>query len=84
MATAKARTFKPDIVFCDIGLPAEMDGYQVAEQVRADSELTGLTHIALTGYARPEDIAKAKQSGFDSHLAKPPTAESLEKTLREV
>jgi CheY-like chemotaxis protein len=39
--------------------------------------------VALTGYAGPEDIAKAKHAGFDRHLAKPPTIESLEKTLGE-
>jgi CheY-like chemotaxis protein len=37
--------------------------------------------VALTGYALPEDLAKAKEAGFDEHLAKPPSLENLEKIL---
>jgi CheY-like chemotaxis protein len=33
--------------------------------------------IALTGYALPQDIAKAREAGFDEHLAKPPGMEKL-------
>jgi CheY-like chemotaxis protein len=38
-----AREFRPQIVFCDIGLPG-MDGYEVARAMRADAEL-GRAHI---------------------------------------
>jgi len=79
----KAHAFKPELVLCDIGLP-EMDGYEVAKEVRADPELRDVTLVALTGYAGPEEVARAKQAGFDGHLAKPATVESLERTLREV
>jgi CheY-like chemotaxis protein len=40
--------------------------------------------VALTGYALPEDLAKAKDAGFDEHLAKPPSLEKLEKILASV
>ena len=33
MALAIARSFRPDVVFCDLGLPV-MDGYEVARQLR--------------------------------------------------
>jgi two-component system CheB/CheR fusion protein len=72
----KARVFRPDIIFCDIGLP-EMDGYAIARALRADPELGRLSLVAMSGYARPEDIAKAKEAGFDSHLAKPPEIEDV-------
>ncbi len=77
---AKARVFRPDVVLCDIGLP-EMDGYAVARAMRSDPELAGLTLVALTGYAQPDDVAKARQAGFDQHLAKPPTMDALAKVL---
>jgi two-component system CheB/CheR fusion protein len=76
----KAREFKPDVVLCDIGLP-EMDGYQVARAIRADDQLRNVQLIALTGYALPQDLAKAKEAGFDQHLAKPPSLEKLEEVL---
>jgi chemotaxis methyl-accepting protein methylase/CheY-like chemotaxis protein len=76
----RAREFKPDVVLCDIGLPG-MDGYQVARAIRADSELRSVHLIALTGYALPQDLAKAKEAGFDQHVAKPPSMEKLEEVL---
>jgi two-component system CheB/CheR fusion protein len=76
----KAREFKPDVVLCDIGLP-EMDGYQVARAIRADDQLRNVRLIALTGYALPQDLAKAKEAGFDQHLAKPPSLEKLEEVM---
>jgi PAS domain S-box-containing protein len=65
-----ARAFKPDIVFCDIGMPG-LDGYGVARALRADPELRAVTLVALTGYAQAADRAKATELGFDEHLAKP-------------
>ncbi len=75
-----AREFKPDVVLCDIGLP-EMDGYQIARAIRADEQLREVQLIALTGYALPQDLAKAKTAGFDQHLAKPLSIEKLEEAL---
>ena len=72
-----ARVLKPDVVVCDIGLP-EMDGYAVARAMRADPDLAHVALVALTGYATPEDRAKAREAGFDAHLAKPPNVEALE------
>jgi two-component system CheB/CheR fusion protein len=79
----KARAFHPDVVLCDIGLP-KMDGYQVARAMRADPELGRTALIAVSGYAQPEDVAMAREAGFDAHLAKPPTVESLERTMADV
>jgi CheY-like chemotaxis protein len=77
---ARARASRSDVVLCDIGLP-EMDGFEVARAIRADPALTRLTLVALTGYAQPEDVAQAKQAGFDMHLAKPLAVEQLRRVL---
>ena len=77
----KARAFGPEIVLCDIGLP-EMDGYEVARIMRADPGLGRVTLVAMTGYARPDDVTKAKEAGFDAHLAKPATLEAVERVLQ--
>ncbi|HVU53363.1 MAG TPA: ATP-binding protein, partial [Polyangia bacterium] len=65
-----ARAFKPDIVLCDVGMPG-MDGYAVARAFRADPELRGIFLVALTGFAQAADRARAREAGFDEHLAKP-------------
>jgi two-component system CheB/CheR fusion protein len=79
---AKARAFHPDVVLCDIGLP-EMDGYEVARRLRADPELGHVALVAVSGYAQPEDVAMALEAGFDTHLAKPPSIDTLERALTE-
>ncbi|MBI5489715.1 MAG: response regulator [Deltaproteobacteria bacterium] len=77
---AKARSFRPDAVLCDIGLPG-MDGYEVARAMRAEPDLHGVLLVALTGYAGVEDAARALESGFDCHLAKPPDMAVIDRLL---
>jgi PAS domain S-box-containing protein len=79
----KARAFHPDVALCDIGLP-EMDGYEVARTMRADPELRRIALIALSGYVQPEDVAMAKEAGFDAHIAKPSSFDTIERALAEV
>ncbi|MBZ5713251.1 hybrid sensor histidine kinase/response regulator [Nannocystis pusilla] len=79
----KVRTFRPDVVVCDIGLPG-MDGYEVARAIRADPARCTTRLIALTGYASPEDRQRARAAGFDRHLGKPPDFDVLLQTLHEL
>jgi two-component system CheB/CheR fusion protein len=76
----QSRTFRPDMILCDIGLPG-MDGYEVARRLRAEESLASAYLVALTGYALPEDLAKAKEAGFDEHIAKPASLERIEQIL---
>jgi two-component system CheB/CheR fusion protein len=71
---------KPDVVFCDIGMPG-MDGYAVARAMRSDPALSRALLVALTGYSRPEDAVKARAAGFDVHLGKPATFEQIARVL---
>jgi two-component system CheB/CheR fusion protein len=79
----RARSFHPDVVLCDIGLPG-MDGYDVARAVRQDPALQSTLLVALSGYALPEDLERAAAAGFQHHLAKPPSVDSLERVLSEL
>jgi two-component system CheB/CheR fusion protein len=76
----KARTFKPDVVICDIGLPG-IDGYAVAKALRSDENLCSARLIALSGYAQPEDLQRSTAAGFDAHIAKPASIEAIEEAL---
>jgi signal transduction histidine kinase len=60
----------PDVAFVDIGLP-RMDGYEVARTIRRSEQAANVYLVALTGYGRPEDRARALAAGFDVHLVKP-------------
>jgi CheY-like chemotaxis protein len=70
----------PDVVLLDIGLPV-LDGYQVAQRIRADASLSKVVVIALTGYGTQIDRNRSKEAGFHHHLVKPVDFGSLEKIL---
>ncbi len=76
----RARELKPEVVLCDIGLPG-MDGYAVAQTLRADEAMKHTFLVALTGYALPEDFRRATAAGFDRHIAKPPSLDAIEEVL---
>ncbi len=73
---ALARELKPDVVLCDIGLP-DVDGYDVARALRADESLRNSRLIAISGYAQLQDQQRAREAGFEAHLAKPPPIDEL-------
>ncbi len=77
MALAIAKSFQPNIVLLDIGLPG-LNGYQVAERLRASCDIQPAILIAVTGYGQTRDQLRAKESGFDYHLIKPVDLEVLE------
>jgi CheY-like chemotaxis protein len=68
--------FLPDVVLMDISMP-HMDGYEAARRLRAESWGKDVVLIALTGWGRQGDIEAARAAGFDGHLLKPVSAESL-------
>lgn len=75
-ALAVADAFRPDIVLLDIGLP-HLNGYEVAQRLRAAHWGAHLTLIALTGWGQREDRERAIHAGFDHHLTKPVDPEVL-------
>ncbi|MBI2826303.1 MAG: response regulator [Planctomycetia bacterium] len=78
-AVSVARTFRPNVVLLDLGLPG-LSGYEVAEALRQDGCCRGAVIAAITGYCRDEDRQRTREAGFDFHLVKPVTPEVL-KTL---
>jgi CheY-like chemotaxis protein len=72
--------FVPEVVILDIGLPG-MDGYEVAQRIRTLPHGGEVTLIALTGWGRDEERARAFSSGFDHHLTKPVAVEALQRLL---
>jgi PAS domain S-box-containing protein len=82
-ALAVAPTFRPQVVLCDIGLPG-MNGYQLARHLRQQLALNKLVLIAITGYGQEEDQRRAREAGFDHHLAKPVDPVPFEKLLASV
>jgi signal transduction histidine kinase/ActR/RegA family two-component response regulator len=75
--------FAPHAALLDIGLP-KMDGYALAQALRADPGTRDIRLIALTGYGRAPDRQRAREAGFDEHLVKPAPIETLLARLAEL
>src|SRR5262249_20611583 len=69
-ALEAAHDFHPDVGLVAIGLPG-MDGYEVAQRLRAETPPDKLRLIAITGYGQDSDRRRALEAGFDLHLVKP-------------
>lgn len=65
-------SFTPDVLVSDIGMP-DMDGYVFIQTLRSLPPEKGgqIPAIALTSYARQQDIQRAFDSGFHRYVSKP-------------
>jgi CheY-like chemotaxis protein len=79
-ALAELDAFHPGDVLLDIGMPG-MDGYEVAQRIRAQPRFNTVRLIALTGWGQEEDRRRAHDSGFDHYLVKPVDLEALQVLL---
>ena len=82
-ALAAAEHGEFDVVVSDVAMPV-MDGYQLMEQLRKMPAHQKLHAIALTGFGRPQDEHRAIESGFDAHLTKPTSIETLAETVGRI
>jgi|SRR5688572_10423263 CheY-like chemotaxis protein len=70
VALEMAKVFPPHVVLLDIGLP-DMDGYQVALELRSQHQDGALYIAAVTAYGSPDDKQRAAEAGIDVHVTKP-------------
>ncbi len=73
----RARSFRPDVVICDLELPL-LDGFGVAKRLRADASLHPLRLIAVSGNSGLESHFRA--AGFDGYVPRS-TAEVVAELL---
>jgi CheY-like chemotaxis protein len=69
-ALALASTWAPNVIVLDLGLP-DIDGWEVARQLKADPRTAAVPIIALTGADLPHERVSAMRAGCDRHLSKP-------------
>jgi two-component system CheB/CheR fusion protein len=76
-----ARRRPPQVALLDLGLPAGVDGCELARRLRREPGLGGVLLVALTGWGREEDRRRALGAGFDDFAVKPVGAEALDGLL---
>ena len=72
---------RPQVALVDIGMPG-LDGYQVAQKLRAEFGPAQLRLIAMTGFGQSSDRDRALAAGFDTHLIKPARTEQIQRALK--
>ncbi|MDX6611712.1 MAG: hypothetical protein QOD75_898, partial [Blastocatellia bacterium] len=79
------RTWKPDLLISDIGMPNE-DGYTLIKKLRKirSKRARELPAVALTAYATNDDRARTLAAGFQQHIAKPIDPEKLVRSIAAI
>ena len=70
---------KFDVILCDLGLP-DGNGLDLASTARVACPAARL--IAVTGHGMTQDLKAIEAAGFDGHVLKPFTIESLLRQLK--
>jgi CheY-like chemotaxis protein len=65
-----AESEHPQVMVLDVSMPLK-DGYEVARELRARDWSADTKLIAVSGYSRAEDEARANAAGFDAYITKP-------------
>jgi CheY-like chemotaxis protein len=73
----------PDVVISDLGMP-HVDGLELARRLRALPTLRSAVLVALTGYGQDSDKRRTREVGFDYHLVKPVSLETLRALLQSL
>jgi CheY-like chemotaxis protein len=68
LKAARERQF--DVIISDIGMP-EMNGYQLAREVRLLPGYEAVPMVAVTGYSMFDDKERSTNAGFNAHMTKP-------------
>ena len=69
-ALAFATAWEPNVIVLDLGLP-DIDGWEVARQLKATPATIAIPIIALTGADLPHERVSAMRAGCERHLVKP-------------
>jgi CheY-like chemotaxis protein len=80
-ALAAAMTWDPNVIVLDLGLP-DIDGWEVARQLKAAPQTAAIPIIALTGSGLPHERVSAMRAGCDRHLTKPCVPTDLVDAIR--
>ena len=79
-ALAIARQFLPHVILLDLGMPG-LDGFAVAQTIRASEGLRDVVLVAVSGYGTANDRTHTTAVGFDHHFMKPLDIDEFQATL---
>jgi signal transduction histidine kinase/CheY-like chemotaxis protein len=77
-----ARLLRPEVALINLAMP-EMDGFQLAQELRRQTIERPPVLVALTGFGL-EDVQRSRDAGFSHHLVKPVSPNLLHQLLNEL
>lgn len=72
----------PDLILLDMSLP-QIDGWQLAQQLKADPLTADIKLVALTAHTLPGDRKRALDAGCDGFISKPLDVPNFARTVGE-
>ena len=83
MGWALAQAEQPDLIFIDLHLPGEIDGYDLLRLLKADERLKRVPAVVLTAYGHGDAEFRAKDAGCDAFLHKPADIRQVRSVIRQ-
>ncbi len=74
---------RPDLIFCDIGLPGR-GCYEIADEIRSEQSTRHVILAAVTCYSHEKVKLLVKELGFDFYISKPIQTSILDDLLQKV
>lgn len=72
-----------DVIFLDVVLPGDTDGYQICRSIKKNSVHKGTPVIMLTSKSSPFDRVRGSLAGCDTYLTKPVESKTFSAVLRK-
>jgi CheY-like chemotaxis protein len=82
-AVEAVRSYQPDVVLLDIGMP-KLNGYEAAGRIRGLPGGHDPVLVAVTGWGQEDDRRRSQDAGFDHHMVKPADPAALAKLLCDI
>ena len=79
-----ARLENPDLIFMDIMMPGDIDGFEATRILKNDAKTNDTTIIVLSAKGEEEDLIKGLRAGADEYFTKPFSPLALVKKIEEV
>jgi CheY-like chemotaxis protein len=80
---AVLRSFKPTVVFLDLGMPV-CDGFEIAAMIRREHSVRCPYIIAFSAWSDSATVEKCRLAGFNQHLTKTSPLEEIVASVKAV
>ena len=74
---------QPDLIFIDLRLPGEIDGYELLRRLKRDDKFKHIPAVVLTAYGQGDAEIRSKAAGCDDFLHKPADIRQVRAVIRD-